>query len=70
MLGRVFANVYGAVNVAACIALLGAGPLLDATSARTVLVASGGAGMLSAGAHLLGSRPARWPSRSSPDATT
>ena len=68
MLGRVFANVYGAVNVAACLALLGAGPLLDATSARTVLLASGGAGILSAGAHLIGSRPARWPSRSSPDA--
>ena len=41
MLGRVFANVYGAVNVAACMALLAGGPLLDATSARVVLVASG-----------------------------
>ena len=70
MLGRVFANVYGAVNVAACLALLGAGPLLDATSARTVLLVSGGAGALSAGAHFLGSRPPTWPSRSSPDAAT
>ncbi len=70
MLGRVFANVYGAANLAACIALLAAGPLLDATSARTVLLVSGGAGALSAGAHFLGSRPARWPSRSSPDAAT
>jgi MFS family permease len=70
MLGRVFANVYGAANLAACIALLAAGPLLDATSARTVLLVSGGAGVLSAGAHFLGSRPPRWPSRSSPDAAT
>jgi MFS family permease len=70
MLGRVFANVYGAANLAACIALLAAGPLLDATSARTVLLVSGGAGVLSAGAHFLGSRPARWPSRSSPDSVT
>ena len=70
MLGRVFANVYGAVNLAACLALLGAGPLLDATSARTVLLVSGGFGVLSAGAHFLGSRPPGWPSRSSPDAAT
>lgn len=41
MLGRVFANVYGAVNVSACMALLAGGPLLDATSARYVMVASG-----------------------------
>ena len=45
-LGRVFANVYGAVNVAACLALLGGGVLLDATSSRTVLIASGCAGLL------------------------
>jgi hypothetical protein len=43
-LGRVFANVYGAVYVASCVALVGGGLLLDATSARTVLYASGGAG--------------------------
>jgi MFS family permease len=48
LLGRVSANVYGAVNVAACVGLLVAGPLLDATSARAVLVAGGGAGLLSA----------------------
>jgi len=45
-LGRVFANVYGAVNVAACVALLGGGVLLDATSSRTVLIASGCAGVV------------------------
>ncbi len=43
-MGRVFANVYGAVHVAACLALLGGGVLLDATSARAVLYASGGVG--------------------------
>jgi hypothetical protein len=36
------ANAYGAVNVEACLGLVVAGPLLDATSARAVLVASGG----------------------------
>ena len=48
LLGRVTANVYGAVNLAACLGLLVAGPLLDATSARVVLVASGGAGLVAA----------------------
>jgi MFS family permease len=48
LLGRVLTNVYGAVNLGACVGLLGAGPLLDATSPRTVLVVSGAVGMLSA----------------------
>ena len=48
LLGRVSANVYGAVNVAACIGLVVAGPLLDATSARMVLVAGGAVGMVAA----------------------
>jgi MFS family permease len=52
LLGRVFANVYGAVNVAACLGLLVAGPLLDATSARTVLVVCGAVGGLSTAIHL------------------
>ncbi len=68
LLGRVFANVYGAANVAACVGLLVAGPLLDATSARTVLLACAGAGLVSTTAHLAGSRPPRWPSRTSTDA--
>jgi MFS family permease len=68
LLGRVFANVYGAVNVAACVGLLVAGPLLDATSARTVLLACAGTGLVSTAAHLAGSRPPRWPSRTSTDA--
>lgn len=45
LLGRVFANVYGAVNIAAAGALLLGGPLLDATSARTVLVTVGLVGL-------------------------
>jgi MFS family permease len=68
LLGRVVANAYGAVNVAACVGLLVAGPLLDATSARTVLLACAGAGLVSTAAHLAGSRPPRWPSRTSTDA--
>ena len=48
LLGRVSANAYGAVNVAACIGLVAAGPLLDATSARVVLVASGAVGLVAA----------------------
>lgn len=56
MLGRVFANVYGVVNVAACLGLLTAGPILDATSARTVLVLSGAAGLVATAVH---ARPVR-----------
>jgi MFS family permease len=41
MLGRVFANVYGAVGVSAAISTGVAGPLVDATSPGTVLVATG-----------------------------
>ncbi len=41
MLGRVFANVYGAVGVAAALSVALAGPFLDATSPATVLVATG-----------------------------
>lgn len=50
MLGRVLGNAYGAVNVGACLGLAGAGPLLDATSPRTVLLASAALGLLSAAA--------------------
>ena len=41
MLGRVFANVYGAVGIAAALSVAVAGPFLDATSPGTVLVATG-----------------------------
>lgn len=59
LLGRVFANVYGAVNVAAAAALLAGGPLLDATSARTVLVLSGVAGLAGAAIGAAGLRAPR-----------
>lgn len=48
LLGRVTSNAYGAVNVGACLGLLLAGPLLDATSARTVMLVAGGLGLVSA----------------------
>ncbi len=41
MLGRVFANVYGAVNIAAAVSVILGGVLLDATSPGTVLVVAG-----------------------------
>jgi MFS family permease len=41
MLGRVFANVYGAVNIAAAVSVVLGGVLLDATSPGTVLVVVG-----------------------------
>jgi len=53
MLGRVFANVYGAVNIAAALALLVGGPLLDATSDRTVLVVAGLIGLAAAASSAL-----------------
>ncbi len=48
MLGRVFANVYGAVNLGAAVSLLAGGVLVDATSPRTVLVLAGALGMATA----------------------
>jgi predicted MFS family arabinose efflux permease len=56
LLGRVASNAYGAVNVAACLGLLLAGPLLDATSARTVMLVAGGLGLVSAA---MSARPGR-----------
>jgi MFS family permease len=41
MLGRVFANVFGSVGVAAALSVVLGGLLLDATSPRTVLVVCG-----------------------------
>ena len=56
LLGRVSSNAYGAVNVAACLGLLLAGPLLDATAARTVMLVAGGLGLVSAA---MSARPGR-----------
>jgi MFS family permease len=41
MLGRVFANVFGAVNISAAVSVVLGGLLLDATSPGTVLVVAG-----------------------------
>jgi hypothetical protein len=46
LLGRVFANLYGAIGVAAGLSYLGGGVLLDATSAPFTFVAAGTAGTL------------------------
>lgn len=46
MRGRVFANLYGVIGVAAGIAYLAGGPLLDATSPRAALVVAGAGALL------------------------
>ncbi|HEV2759096.1 MAG TPA: MFS transporter [Acidimicrobiales bacterium] len=56
MLGRVSSNAYGAVNLGACLGLVIAGPVLDATSARAVLVACGVIGLVGA---VVSARPGR-----------
>jgi hypothetical protein len=53
MLGRVFANVYGAVGAAAGLSYLLGGLLLDAAGPRVTLVAAGTGGMLAAAAAAL-----------------
>jgi MFS family permease len=53
LLGRVFANVYGAVGVAAALSVAVAGPLLDTTSPATVLVLAGVAALVAAAGSAL-----------------
>ncbi len=48
LLGRVLANVYGGVGVAAAAGYLGGGPLVDATSPRTAFVIVGCGGLAGA----------------------
>ena len=48
MLGRVFANLYGGVEVCAALGYVIGGPLLDATSPRTMFVGIGVAGLFAA----------------------
>ncbi|MET7419362.1 MFS transporter [Dactylosporangium sp. NPDC005555] len=48
MLGRVFANLYGAIGAAAALSYLGGGLLLDATDAPTTLIVAGAGGVLAA----------------------
>jgi len=50
LLGRVLANLYGGVGVAAALSYAVGGPLLDATSPRVVFVLIGALGLAAAGA--------------------
>jgi predicted MFS family arabinose efflux permease len=59
MLGRVLANVYGGVGVAAAAGYLLGGPVLDATSPRTAFVIVGCGGLAGAGITALLLRKAR-----------
>jgi predicted MFS family arabinose efflux permease len=49
VLGRVIANMYGGVSVAAAVGSAIAGPLLDATSPRVMFVIIGGGGLAASG---------------------
>jgi MFS family permease len=49
VLGRVLANLYGGVGVAAALSYAIGGPLLDATSPRVMFVVIGSAGLVGAG---------------------
>ena len=59
MLGRVLANVYGGVGVAAAVGYLLGGPVLDATSPRTAFVIVGCGGLAGAAVTALLLRKAR-----------
>ncbi|GAB3864832.1 MFS transporter [Dactylosporangium cerinum] len=48
LLGRVFANLYGAVGASAALSYVGGGLLLDATDAPTTLIVAGAGGLLAA----------------------
>ncbi len=50
MLGRVFANLYGAVGASAALSYVAGGLLLDATDAPTTLIVAGTGGVLAAAA--------------------
>lgn len=57
MLGRVFGNVYGGAYLASTLAYAVGGPLLDATSPRTVFTVAGtGVLLLVAGVGAIGAR--------------
>lgn len=45
MQGRVFANLYGFIGLAAALSYVGGGPLLDATGPRVVLIVAGAGGL-------------------------
>jgi MFS family permease len=54
--GRVFGSLYGGIGVAAALAYLLGGALLDATTPRVAFVAAGAAGLLATGATALALR--------------
>jgi MFS family permease len=58
LLGRVFGSLYGGIGVAAALAYLLGGLLLDRTSPRVAFVAAGTAGLLATGATALALRRA------------
>ena len=58
LLGRVFGSLYGGIGVAAALAYLLGGLLLDRTSPRVALVAAGTAGLLATGTTALALRRA------------
>jgi MFS family permease len=58
LLGRVFGSLYGGIGVAAALAYLLGGLLLDRTGPRVAFVAAGAAGLLAAGATALALRHA------------
>jgi MFS family permease len=59
LLGRVFGTLYGGIGVAAALAYLLGGLLLDRTGPRTAFVTAGAAGLLATGATALALRRAR-----------
>jgi MFS family permease len=58
--GRVFGSLYGGIGVAAALAYLLGGLLLDRTSPRVAFVAAGAAGLLATGATALALRRRGW----------
>ena len=64
LLGRVFGTLYGGIGVAAALAYLLGGLLLDRTSPRVAFVAAGGAGLLATAATALALGRARRPGTS------
>jgi MFS family permease len=56
--GRVFGSLYGGIGVAAALAYLLGGLLLDRTTPRVAFVAAGAAGLLATGATALALRRA------------
>jgi MFS family permease len=61
--GRVFANLYGGVGVAAGASYLAGGPLVDAIGPRSVLIGAGIGGLACTGVAAWASRSPRTPTQ-------